>query len=132
MLVGGITGAGQRLAPVPPISHEDITMPSDKHGTSRRAFLKHAAIAAGVVSARGIYGLLDELLSVPLARAAITSATLPNEQYLIDGLDLVTDNGVDVIIPPLYHDIITAQLATGTSATALFREIGRASCRERR
>src|SRR5262245_34509801 len=97
-------------------------MPQDQRRTSRRAFLKHAAaITAGVVSARGIYGLLDELLAVPLARAANASAALPNEQYLIDGLDLVTDNGVDVIIPPLYHDVVTATLETGTSATALFR-----------
>jgi hypothetical protein len=96
-------------------------MPRDQRRTSRRAFLKHAAIAAGAVSARGVYGLLDDLLPTPLARAANTAATRPSEQYLIDGLDVVADNGVEVIIPPLYHDIITAKLETGTSASALFR-----------
>jgi hypothetical protein len=97
-------------------------MPQHQRHTSRRTFLKRsAAIAVGAISARGIYGILDDLLDVPLARAAATGTTLPNEQYLIDGLDLVTDNGVEVIIPPLYHDVVTAKLETGTSATALFK-----------
>jgi hypothetical protein len=96
-------------------------MARDQSRMNRRAFLKHAtAIAAGAISARRIYGILDDLLAAPLARAAHTSAALSNEQYLIDGLGLVTDNGVEVIIPPLYHDVVTAELATGTSATALF------------
>jgi hypothetical protein len=96
-------------------------MARDQHRMKRRAFLKHTAIAAGAVSARGIYGLLDGLLATPPVRAAETSAARREEQYLIDSLELVTDNGVAVIIPPLYHDVVTAKLATDTAATALFR-----------
>jgi len=96
-------------------------MPHDYPRLSRRRFLKYAAaFSAGAISARGIYGVLDDLLAAPPARAAGVAATRPNEQYLIDGLDVVTDNGVAVIIPPLYHDIVTAELATGATATALF------------
>src|SRR5258706_11539177 len=96
-------------------------MPYDHPRLSRRSFLKHAAaLSTGAISARGIYGVLDELLAAPPARAAAVGAARPNEQYLIDGLGLVTDDGVTVIIPPLYHDIVTAELATGATATALF------------
>jgi hypothetical protein len=96
-------------------------MPHDHSRLSRRSFLKRAAaISAGAISARGIYGLLDEMLTAQPARAATTAATRPNEQYLIDGLDMVTDNGVTVVIPPLYHDVVTATLATATTAQALF------------
>src|SRR5262245_59885270 len=96
-------------------------MPHDHPRLSRRSFLKHAAVvSAGAISARGIYGLLDELLTAQPVRARQPAATRPNEQYLIDGLDMVTDNGVKVVIPPLYHDVVTATLATGTSGPELF------------
>jgi hypothetical protein len=96
-------------------------MPHDHLRLSRRTFLKYAAaVSASAISARGIYGVLDDLLAAPPARAALAAATRLNEQYLIDGLEVVTDNGVAVIIPPLYHDIVTAELATATTATALF------------
>jgi hypothetical protein len=37
----------------------------------------------------------------------------PREQYLVERLNIITDNGVEVILPPRYTDVITAKLASG-------------------
>ena len=38
-------------------------------------------------------------------------STLPPEQHLLDGVQVVTDNGVEVLVPPLHHAVVTAKVA---------------------
>jgi hypothetical protein len=81
---------------------------------NRRAFLRGAMQASGVaIAGRGIYSLLDEFVTPPRAQAAV--ANRGQEQYLIDRLELLVDNGTTVVIPPIYNDVVTAKLAPGTT-----------------
>jgi hypothetical protein len=84
-------------------------------GLTRKAFLQRSGLAA--LGVAGAYGLLEEL-AAPLARAA-TTAALPPEQHLVQGLRVITDNGVEVTVPPLYHQVVTAELTVGRSINAL-------------
>ena len=80
-----------------------------KPAVSRRTFLKGAATAsAAAMAGRGIYSMLDEFPRPTRAYAATTAYR--EEQYLIDNLEVVYDNGVTVIIPPIYNDVFTANL----------------------
>jgi hypothetical protein len=76
-------------------------------GTTRRGFL--AGAAAGALGAAGIYELVDQLTTSP-SRTAATG--LPAEQHLLEGLQVVRDNGVAVIVPPLHHQVVTATVRT--------------------
>jgi hypothetical protein len=71
---------------------------------TRRGFL--AGLAASAASAGGIYELVDQLTAAP-KRARSTRALDP-EQHLMHDLQVVTDNGVEVIVPPLHHEVVTA------------------------
>jgi hypothetical protein len=77
------------------------------------------------VASAGVYGILEQLATKPvrLESSAIglagAKSRLPNEQYLFSGTSTITDNGVVVNVPPLYHQVVTATLATGTTAAAL-------------
>ena len=73
---------------------------------SRRAFLRGTA---ALVAARGVYGVMDGLRTPERAEAA-TTVTRFQEQYLIDRLEAKLDNGVTVVIPPIYNDVFTAKL----------------------
>lgn len=66
---------------------------------TRREVIAGAAGVAALGSA-GIYELVDQLTGAPRREAAVS---LPPEQHVLDGLRVVTDNGVDVIVPPLHH-----------------------------
>ncbi len=86
---------------------------------SRRAFVRGAGGAAvGAISARGIYEALDAMGLAAPERAAAATVTRPEEQYLVTGLEKITDNGVEVVIPPIYNDVITAKLAAGVKWSA--------------
>jgi hypothetical protein len=94
-------------------------MPRDSGGFTRRSFLKRAGIVSvGTIAARGIYDLLDEMAGTP-ARAAAAGATVRRrqEQYLVDSVEVILDNGVTCAIPPVHNDVITAKLAHGRSWT---------------
>jgi hypothetical protein len=79
---------------------------------SRRAFLRGAATTSGgAIAGRGLYALLEEFVTPARAEAAPTSRG--QEQYLIDRLEVILDNGTTVVIPPIYNDVITAKLAAG-------------------
>jgi hypothetical protein len=84
-------------------------------GLTRKAFLQRSGIAA--LGVAGVYGMLEEL-AAPLARAATTSA-FPPEQHLVQGLRVITDNDVAVTVPPLYHQVVTAELTVGRDKKAL-------------
>jgi hypothetical protein len=68
------------------------------------------AAAAGVIGAAGIYEAVDQLTSPPRRPPA---AALGPEQHLLGGQRVVRDNGAEVIVPPLHHEIVTATVETG-------------------
>ena len=72
---------------------------------TRRELL--AGAAATAVAGTTIYELVDRLGRAP-ARSAATR--FPPEQHVLEGLRVVRDDGVEVIVPPLHHRIVTAQL----------------------
>jgi hypothetical protein len=74
-------------------------------GLSRRELLKRGAVA---LAAGNIYSLLDGFSAAP-ARAATTAARA-REQYLLNGLHVVQELGIDVVVPPLHHRIVTARV----------------------
>ena len=66
--------------------------------------------AAGVVAgASGLYALVDRLTDVP--RRPPSSSPRGPEQHLLDGITVQQDNGVDVLVPPLHHELVTARVA---------------------
>lgn len=82
---------------------------------TRRRFLADAA-AAGAAAA-GLYELVDRVAAVP-TRSPV-SAFPRLEQHLLVGQQVVTDNGVEVIVPPLHHQVVTARLRVGKSRRSL-------------
>jgi hypothetical protein len=67
-----------------------------------------AGAAAGVLGAGGVYELVDKLAGAAPARAA---GTRHLEQHLLDGVRVVRSNGIEVLVPPLHHRILTAKVA---------------------
>ena len=66
--------------------------------------------AAGTVAgAAGLYSLIDRLTTTP-NRSPVTPLPARPEQHLLDGVTVVQDNGVDVLVPPLHHELVTAQV----------------------
>jgi hypothetical protein len=69
-------------------------------GLSRRS--SSPVRTAGASGASGLYQLVDRLATAP-ARAAAVGA-LPAEQHVLDGVGVIVDNGVQVLVPPLHHE----------------------------
>jgi hypothetical protein len=66
------------------------------------------AAAAGALGAAGIYELVDQLAESPERAAA---GVLPREQHLLGGgMKTFEHEGVEVIEPPLHHQVVTAKL----------------------
>jgi hypothetical protein len=86
---------------------------------TRRSFLGGAAAAA--VAGAGIYELVDQLTAAP-HRTPATS--LPPEQHVFH-LGSVQSEGVEVLVPPLHSEIVTAKIAT-SDLRAAQRELERA------
>jgi len=74
---------------------------------TRRQLLGGAA--AGALGAGGVYELVDQLAGSSPERAA--AAPLPREQHVLDGVRIVEDGGVEVLVPPLHHEVVTAKVA---------------------
>ena len=72
---------------------------------TRRQLLGGAA--AGALGAAGIYELVDQLTQSPERAPA---GTLPVEQHLLAGMKTIEHEGVQVIEPPLHHQVTTAKL----------------------
>jgi deferrochelatase/peroxidase EfeB len=72
--------------------------------------------AAGALGAAGIYELVDQLAESPERAAALE---LPPEQHLLAGMKTFEHEGVEVIEPPLHHQVVTAQLRVEQSPRAL-------------
>ena len=81
---------------------------------TRRRLLGTAA--AGALAAAGIYELVDQLADSPERSAG---GFPPPEQHLLEGLVVVVDEDVEVLVPPLHHEVVTATLQSGTSAAEL-------------
>ena len=73
--------------------------------------LQRAGIAA--LGATGVYGTVDTLTAPP-ARAATGPAKVLPEQHLMQGTRVIVDDGVLVNVPPLHHQVVTAELTVGT------------------
>jgi hypothetical protein len=73
---------------------------------TRRQLLAGAAV--GVVGAGSIYELVDQLSGGSPQRTA-SGQRLP-EQHLLDGIRIVQSDGVEVLVPPLHHEILTARV----------------------
>jgi hypothetical protein len=73
---------------------------------TRRRFLGGAAATA--LGGAGIYGLVDRLVGTP-ARPVVARTNLPREQHLFS-LASVDSEGVEVLVPPLHSEVVTATL----------------------
>jgi hypothetical protein len=63
-----------------------------------------------------VYELVDRLTRAP---ARPPAQALPPEQHLLDGVRMVVDNDVEVLVPPLHHEVVTGTLAVGSNASEL-------------
>jgi len=81
---------------------------------TRRGLL--AGAGASALGAAGIYELVDRLTEAP-RRAHVF--TRPREQHLLQGLRVVDDDGVEVLVPPLHHQVVTARVSVRDSPRAL-------------
>ncbi len=72
---------------------------------TRRELL--AGAAAGAVAGGALYELVDRLGRTPSRASA---AGFPTEQHVLDGVRVVQDDGIEVMVPPLHHRIVTAKL----------------------
>jgi hypothetical protein len=77
---------------------------------SRRQFL--AGTAAGALGASDLYRLVDRLTGGP-RRSPVRVSALPPEQHVLLGVRQIVDNEVEVLVPPLHHEVITFELETG-------------------
>jgi hypothetical protein len=72
---------------------------------TRRQFV--VGTAAGAVGAAGLYELVDQLSGSAPARTVVSTHLA--EQHLLDGVRVVRSNGIEVLVPPLHHEILTAR-----------------------
>jgi hypothetical protein len=84
-------------------------------GLTRKELI--AGAAATALGAAGVYELVDRFSGSGPERASAT--TLPPEQHVLAGVEVVTDNGVEVVVPPLHHEVVTARLKVEPTRKAL-------------
>ena len=80
---------------------------------TRRGFL--AGGAATALGAVGVYELVDRLAGNAPERPA---GRLQPEQHLLDGVRLVHQDGVEVLVPPLHHLVVTARISADPQSLA--------------
>ena len=91
----------------------EVSPGSDGHRPfTRRVFARRVG---GAVLAAPFLSLLD---GVALARPSVAKSP-PLEQHLDPGVRITTDNGVEIVVPPLYHEIVTARLTTASGRALL-------------
>ena len=81
---------------------------------TRRELLAGAAAAAVAGGAR--YELVDRLGRTPSRASA---AGFPKEQHVLDGVRVVSSDGIEVVVPPLHHRIVTAKLRVAGEKASL-------------
>jgi hypothetical protein len=72
--------------------------------------------AAAALAGTGIYALVDRLTRTPARRSS--RPTIP-EQHVLGDLRVVVDEGVEVVVPPLHDEIVTATVRVGGDPAAL-------------
>ena len=82
---------------------------------TRRQFV---AGGAGALAAAGVYGLVDRFA---LGSDQTATRVLPSEQHVLGKLETVIDNGVEVVVPPLHHEVVTAVVKLEPTAAALMQ-----------
>ena len=82
----------------------------------RRRFL--GAAAAGALGGAGLYELVDRLTAAPARPAAARIGARPPEQHVLDDLAVIRQGGVEVIVPPLHHAVVTGTVKAGNLRTA--------------
>jgi hypothetical protein len=89
---------------------------------TRRQLVAGAAAGAAAAGGAGfgLYELVDRLVAPPKRRSS--STPLPPEQHVLDGLAVVEQDGVEVVVPPLHHAVITGTVAA-TDLRAAQREL---------
>lgn len=94
-------------------------MSSNDRRVDCRTFVSAGRVARHCKRAGRIWRARYDSRGVPASRCDNNHGSR-REQYLVDGLEIVTDNNVSVIVPPLYHEIVTATLNVPNTAAALF------------
>src|ERR1051325_7468243 len=74
-------------------------------GLTRRRFLGGAA-AAGL-SAAGLSERVDRLVAPP--KRGLAATELRREQHVLAGQQVITDERIEVIVPPLHHQVVAAK-----------------------
>jgi hypothetical protein len=87
---------------------------------TRRRLLGGALAAA--LGGAGIYELVDQLAGEAPARMPPPVAGLPPDQHLLD-LGTVVSEGVEVVVPPLHSELVTATLADVPDLRAAQRDL---------
>jgi hypothetical protein len=64
--------------------------------------------AAAAIGAAGVYELVDHLREPPPVRR-FGEGRAP-EQHLLDGMRIADDDGVEIVVPTLHHQIVTAKV----------------------
>jgi hypothetical protein len=71
-----------------------------------------AGAAASALGAAGIYELVDQLSDGAPARVP-SGLPRPDEQHLLESVSVIVDNEVEVIVPPMHHQLVTANVRGG-------------------
>ncbi len=82
---------------------------------TRRQLLA-GGVAGAALTAGGVYELVDQLTGSPKRPAG--EGPTP-EQHLLQGVRIVEDNGIEVVVPPLHHQVVTATVRVGESKREL-------------
>jgi hypothetical protein len=72
--------------------------------------------AAAALAGTGIYALVDRLATAPARRPS--RPAIP-EQHVLGDLRVVVDEGVEVVVPPLHDEIVTATVRRSDRPAAL-------------
>jgi hypothetical protein len=72
--------------------------------------------AAAALAGTGIYALVDRLVTAPVRRPS--RPAIP-EQHVLGDLRVVVDEGVEVVVPPLHDEVVTATIRVAKQPAAL-------------
>jgi hypothetical protein len=76
-----------------------------------------AGAAATALAAGGVYELVDRLTRSPARKTPLSARR--REQHVLDGVRVVEDNGVEVVVPPLHHEVLTGRVGLPETRTTL-------------
>jgi hypothetical protein len=76
-----------------------------------------AGTAAAALAGGGVYELVDRLAGGASRTGAVSAGR--REQHLLDGVRMVRDNGVEVVVPPLHMQVVTLELTAGEERAQL-------------